>query len=140
MNPPKRYMFHGDVHTGIPPNQFGFGYLKVNPYQKGYGMYNPKTRRRRQQGRGMGDVLRAIGRKILPVAKQIGQEAAKESMKNIPHLLTAKDKKAAAVSIAKSIGKNVGRNTMKKICQEGRGGVKGGKKKKKKKRTVQIYV
>jgi hypothetical protein len=104
---PLKYMHHGDIYTGVPPHQYGFGLLKVNPYQKGSGYYKP--RRRRQRGRGFGSALFAIGRKLIPklipIAKKIGKSAVKEGIRSLPSMIGNQNKKQAARQIVERIGK-----------------------------------
>lgn len=123
MRPPMRYMHHGDMHTGVPITQHGYGVLKVPPYQKGYGYYNPKTRIRRQRGKGLG-ALFALGRrllpKIIPMATRLGKAAARESIKSIPRLVQSKNRKA----VVKSIAKNLGKTAVDTLCQQRGSGVR----------------
>lgn len=89
-------------------NQYGFGVLKAQPYQKGFGVYRAR-KGRRQKGHGIGSALMSIGRtivpKILPIAKRVGKGVMRQGIKNLPALLNAQNKKAAARALARNIGK-----------------------------------
>lgn len=104
MSAPLRYLHYGDMWNGIPHNQYGFGVLKANPYQRGFGVYRPK-RQRRQGGHGLGSLLVSIGRRVAPVAKRAIKGAVKQGIKQLPGLITASNKKQAAKQMAQNIGK-----------------------------------
>ena len=105
---PNGYMHTSNVWSGIPQNQFGFGVLKADPYQRGHCVYKVK-RGRKQAGYGLGSILLSLGRrlgpKLIPLAKRVGTSAVKQGIKALPGLLSSQNKKQAAKNLAKSIGK-----------------------------------
>lgn len=104
---PIRYLHTGNVWSGIPVNQYGFGVLKAQPYQKGYGVYRTKGGRR-QRGYGFGSALLSIGRmlvpKILPVARRIGKRVVRQGIKALPKLVSGQtNRKLVVRNLAKAI-------------------------------------
>ena len=102
-------MHTGNIWTGEPVNQYGFGVYKSNPYQKGYGAY--RTGSRRQKGFGLGSLLMGLGRrivpKLIPLAKKVAKGAARQGLKALPGLLSGHNTKSAAKNLVKNIGKQV---------------------------------
>jgi len=119
MPPPLKYLHYGDMWKGIPNNQYGFGVLKANPYQRGFGPYRPHKNRRRQRGHGFGSSLASIGRlvgpklasfgrkigpKVVPLAKKVARRAVTEGIKAIPSLALSQNKKKTVQNLVKNIG------------------------------------
>jgi len=112
--------------TGVPVNQYGFGVYKAHPYQRGYGAYRSRRRRRGQRGHGFASALKAIGRAVLPAMRRVGtsvvKKAGQQALKELPKVLGSQNKKAAFKGAAERIGKGALQSAVTGVLATGGGG------------------